>query len=87
MSCDVSHDFNYMYMYHAINVHVVDISLHITVEPLYCPDYRGVLISEVGLYGNVVVGNLVNLESVLIVEVSLFQGSIVYIYMYMLYKL
>ena len=51
-----------------------------TVEPLYsrhhwdcskCPDYRGVLISEVGLYRNVVIGTL---ESVLIIEVSSFQN-------------
>ena len=54
-----------------------------TVEPLYsghhwdhskCPDYRGVLISEVGLYRNVVVGTL---ESVLIIEVSLIQSVLV----------
>ena len=43
-------------------------------DPLKCPDYRGVLISEVDLYRNVVVGTL---ESVLIIEVSLFQSVLI----------
>ena len=54
--------------------------LYNTVEPLYCGHtlgllkVRGVLISEVGLYWNVVVGTL---ASVLIIKVSLFQSVLI----------
>ena len=68
----------------SVHVHVCGYIIRTyTVEPLYCghhwdcskcPDYRGVLISEVGLYRNVVVGTL---ESVLIIEVSLFQSVLI----------
>ncbi len=58
-------------------------SLTITVEPLYCghhwdrskcPEYRGVLISEVVLYINDTFGFP---ESVLIIEVSSFQSVLI----------